>query len=108
MILCSVPGCRRKCHEDLEICFLHRRQQLLTQARAIVQTGMCPQCGTGLVRNMALAGWYLCGAYAAESHRLPEYDGLPQCHFQTFTRVGEDHDMPTNIRGLVRRTGHCV
>ena len=55
------------------------------RAQLIVNTGVCPDCGTGLVRNTALSGWWQCGAYATESHRQPHFRGLPKCHFQTFT-----------------------
>ena len=59
--------------------------QLILTARRIVATGTCPDCGTGLVRNSSIAGWWQCGAYACESFRKPEHRGLPTCHFQTFT-----------------------
>lgn len=62
-----------------------RMAELKRKAAAIVTSGTCPDCGTKLIRNSALAGWYQCGAYAAESHRKPEFAGLPKCHFQTFT-----------------------
>lgn len=62
-----------------------RMAELKMKALAIVQTGKCPDCGTALIRNNALAGWYQCGAYSAESHRRPEFAGFPSCHFQTFT-----------------------
>lgn len=59
--------------------------KLLDEARAIVATGICPDCGTPLVRNSALAGWWQCGAYATPSFRKPEHHDLSACHFQTFT-----------------------
>lgn len=62
-----------------------RMEALRTEARRIVATGTCPDCGTALVRNTALAGWWQCGAYATEAFRQPAYRGLPSCHFQTFT-----------------------
>jgi hypothetical protein len=62
-----------------------RMLHLLTTARAIVATGTCPDCGTALIRNTALAGWWQCGAYATASHRRPAFAGLPSCAFQTFT-----------------------
>ena len=69
---------KRKAHET-------RMQALLEQARAIVAGGVCPTCGTKLVRNSAMAGWWQCGAYACEAMRRPEFKGLPTCHWQTFT-----------------------
>lgn len=62
-----------------------RMAMLRETAVRTVATGVCPDCGTGLVSNSALAGWWQCGAYAAESHRQPQYRGLPKCSFQTFT-----------------------
>ena len=62
-----------------------RMLHLHTIARGIVATGTCPDCGTPLIRNSALAGWWQCGAYACEAFRAPAYKGLPSCHFQTFT-----------------------
>lgn len=59
--------------------------RLLADARAVVAGGVCPSCGTRLVRNSAMAGWWQCGAYACEAMRATEFQGLPTCHFQTFT-----------------------
>jgi len=52
-------------------------------ARAIVQTGKCPDCGSGLRRNLSLAGWWQCEQYGAESFRARPQE--PSCNFQTFT-----------------------
>lgn len=82
---CSETGCRRARYQDHAVCITHRLDTLKAAARVIVDAGTCPQCGTGLVYNNALAGWWQCGAYAAESHRQPQYRGLPSCSFQTFT-----------------------
>lgn len=66
-------------------CHRARLDAIHAEAAAIVATGVCPDCGTPLVRNSAIAGWWQCGAYACESHRRPEYRGLPKCSFQIFT-----------------------
>jgi hypothetical protein len=58
---------------------------IYAEADKIVATGKCPCCSTPLVRNLSLAGWYQCGAYAAQSHRKAEFLNLPKCDFQTFT-----------------------
>jgi len=58
---------------------------LHTEARRIVATGKCPQCGTDLIYNNAIIGWWQCGAYASELFRKPQFRGLPECNFQTFT-----------------------
>lgn len=62
-----------------------RMTELKAAAAVVVAAGKCPQCGTGLVRNLALAGWWQCGAYASGTFRRPEYRDLPSCSFQTFT-----------------------
>jgi hypothetical protein len=62
-----------------------RMAELKAEAGRIVAGGKCPQCGAGLVRNLALAGWWQCGAYGSEGFRRPEFAGLPSCSFQTFT-----------------------
>ena len=53
--------------------------------RAIVATGKCPDCGSPLYRNNALAGWFQCACYPCEDFRKPEYKGMPSCGFQCFT-----------------------
>jgi len=53
------------------------------EARAIVATGSCPQCGSGLRRNLALTGWWQCEQYGADGFRKDST--RPSCSFQTFT-----------------------
>jgi ribosomal protein L37AE/L43A len=60
-----------------------QQAELHAQARAVVATGTCPRCGSKLVRNLALAGWWQCEQYGAVTHRARPDD--PQCGFQTFT-----------------------
>lgn len=62
-----------------------RMAALKAEAARVVATGTCPQCGTALVRNLALAGWWQCGAYGTPSFRRPEHRTLASCMFQTFT-----------------------
>lgn len=62
-----------------------RMAALKAEAGKIVATGICPQCGTTLVRNLALAGWWQCGAYGEPSFRRPEHKDRAHCSFQTFT-----------------------
>ena len=61
----------------------------LTQRRAeaakVVASGVCPDCGTKLVRNSALTGWWQCGAYGEPSFRQSGFAHLPHCSFQCFT-----------------------
>lgn len=67
----------RKAHED-------RMAMLHAKAQQVVATGQCPLCGTGLVRNLALTGWWQCGGYATGTHRQPQFAGVAKCDFQTF------------------------
>lgn len=62
-----------------------RMAELKAKAQAIVATGTCPACGSPLVRNLALAGWWQCAGYGEPSFRKPEHRGLAHCSFQTFT-----------------------
>jgi hypothetical protein len=48
----------------------------------VVATGACPDCGQGLHRNLALAGWWQCDGFGAEGFRKA---GAKPCAFQTFT-----------------------
>lgn len=54
-------------------------------ARIIVAKGVCPDCGTKLIRNFGLTGWWQCGAYGVDYMRKPEFKALPHCSFQCFT-----------------------
>jgi len=71
-----------------------RMTQIHAENQAIVDTGKCPKCGSPLVRNITMSGWWQCAAYGAVGFRArftgtgqshPEYDSLPSCSFQTFT-----------------------
>ena len=55
------------------------------QAKTIVESGKCPDCGFPLFRNNTIAGWWQCVCYPSESMRKEEYKGFPQCDFQIFT-----------------------
>lgn len=67
-----------KCHNN-------RMAECKTKALSVVATGKCPDCGTGLVRNNALAGWWQCGCYGTDTFRELQYRGLSDCSFQCFT-----------------------
>ena len=45
-----------------------------------VQTGICPTCGSKLIRNLSLTGWYQCEQVGAETHRARPQDA--PCNFQ--------------------------
>jgi hypothetical protein len=73
-----MTSAERKKHED-------RMAQIHAEARRIVAAGKCPECGSGLRRNLALAGWWQCACYGRDDFRAPEYRGKPDCNFQCFT-----------------------
>lgn len=68
---------------ECSTCHKERMARLHNQARAIVQTGKCPKCGSRLRRNLALTGWWQCEQYGAEGFRKDA--SRPPCSFQTFT-----------------------
>lgn len=51
--------------------------------RAIVTTGVCPDCGAGLRRNNSLTGWWQCQQFGAEGFRKDS--SKPSCNWQGFT-----------------------
>ncbi len=52
-------------------------------ALAVVASGACPQCGSGLRRNLALTGWWQCEQYGAPGFRRDA--SRPACEWQGFT-----------------------
>jgi hypothetical protein len=66
---------------------IHRERMdaIRAENQAIVATGVCPQCGTELKRNSAMAGWFQCGAFGEPYFRKPGHKKLPKCSFQCFT-----------------------
>jgi len=65
-----------KCHEA-------RMAELHAQVQVVVESGRCPVCGSGLRRNLAMAGWWQCEQYGAEGHRAD--NSKPSCGWQGFT-----------------------
>lgn len=65
-------------------CARIRSEKLYDEAAAIVATGKCPDCGSGLRRNLALTGWWTCEQRGADGFRKDSTK--PSCEFQTFTR----------------------
>lgn len=61
-----------------------RLEAVRAETISIVQRGTCPQCGSALRRNLALAGWYQCEQYGAEGFRARSHE--PQCSWQGFTQ----------------------
>lgn len=63
-------------------CHKSHMAELHKEAREIIATNKCPDCGSGLHRNLALFGWWQCDRFG----RLCK-EGKP-CNFQTFTGEG--------------------
>ncbi len=60
-----------------------RIAQAHAETSAIVASGSCPNCGSGLRRNLAIAGWWQCEQFGAETHRKDATK--PSCNWQGFT-----------------------
>ncbi len=56
---------------------------LQAEARKIVNTGVCPDCGAKLKRNLSITGWWQCEQYGSVGFRKDE--NKPACPFQCFT-----------------------
>lgn len=63
-------------------CDKARRAKLYAENQAVVDTGKCPDCGSGLHRNLSLAGWWQCDRFGSEGFQK---DPGPKCDFQVFT-----------------------
>jgi hypothetical protein len=74
---------KRKAEAGRSLCWDCRHDDIRSEARAVVATGLCPRCGARLRRNGALAGWYQCEQYGADGFRKDS--SKPACSFQTFT-----------------------
>ena len=78
---CGKPKSRyandcRKCHRE-------KMAASYAKGQAIVDSGKCPDCGSGLRHNNSMLGWWQCEQYGAEGFRARPND--PACSFQTFT-----------------------
>lgn len=52
-------------------------------AVAIVQAGVCPQCGAKIRRNLSMTGWWQCENLGAVGFRADA--SKPSCSWQIFT-----------------------
>ena len=86
VLKCECGRRRSKHAERCQACEDKAADQRYAEAQAHVERGTCPRCGTALVRNLALTGWWQCGAFGELSFRKPEHRSLPHCGFQTFTK----------------------
>lgn len=66
-------------------CHAAKMAESIATARRVVATGKCPDCGSPLRRNSALAGWWQCAGYGQPEYRRAEDRAVPHCLFQTFT-----------------------
>jgi hypothetical protein len=53
------------------------------ETAAVVATGCCPRCGSGLRRNLSITGWWQCEQYGAVGFRARPADAA--CSWQGFT-----------------------
>ena len=60
-----------------------RIAQAQAETQAVVNTGVCPHCGSALRRNMSIAGWWQCEQLGAETHRKRPQDAAG--NWQGFT-----------------------
>ncbi len=65
-----------------------RMDAIHANAQAIVATGKCPTCGSGLRRNNSMTGWWQCEQYGAEGFRARP--NAPSCSWQDFTEWGRN------------------
>lgn len=76
-------GSRKSQHSNsCRKCYEKRQADIKTANRAIFETGSCPDCGSGLVKNLALTGWVQCEQAGADGFR--KNDNKPPCSFQIF------------------------
>lgn len=53
------------------------------ETRAVVASGRCPCCKSGLKRNLSLTGWWQCEQYGSDGFRKDS--SKPHCNWQGFT-----------------------
>ena len=67
----------RKAEHETKMARIHE------QGRAVVASGKCPVCGSGLHRNLSFAGWWQCNRSGSGSFRLDPTGN--HCDFDCFT-----------------------
>lgn len=78
-------GCKRCAKASSGLCTKHSRERSAAaraEVAAIVAKGVCPCCGSGLHRNLALTGWWQCDRFGS-----PGFQKVagPACSWQGFT-----------------------
>jgi hypothetical protein len=65
-------------------CHIAHMAALRSEGDRVIASGKCPCCGTALVRNTALAGWWQCGGYASPAFRHAGFENVAACSYQVF------------------------
>jgi NAD-dependent SIR2 family protein deacetylase len=84
--MAACKDCKKRCKKYVgycKTCDEKRNNARIDKAIQIVNSDMCPQCGSKIRQNLALAGWFQCEQFGSEGFRK---DGnKPSCSWQTFT-----------------------
>jgi len=80
---CKCGKRKSSSRNECTTCHKANMDQIHLQAQKTVTTGECPNCGKGLKRNLAIAGWHQCEQYGNSQFRKDP--SLPSCSFQCFT-----------------------
>lgn len=82
--ICACGARKTKYMDKCKKCNKAHMEAIREAAVNIVAKGVCPYCGSKLVRNSALPGWYQCVQYETrkDTHGDPN---KPDCSFQCFT-----------------------
>lgn len=85
--LCECGKRMSKFSTKCKSCYEKEEKERLDAADIIVKKGICPDCGSILLRNSSMTGWYQCALYAAPDFRLPALKNDPRkCNFQITAR----------------------
>ena len=80
---CTCGKVMSKYSQTCNACHKTRMDKIHTEAREVVKSGICPQCGSALHSNYSMAGWYQCVQYG---YMIAGHDTKkPNCNFQCFT-----------------------
>lgn len=79
---CACGKVKSKYSNECNACYKKADEKRKAENQAILKSGTCPQCGSGLRRNLALTGWVQCEQYGAPDRRARPNG--PSCSFQCF------------------------
>jgi hypothetical protein len=80
---CACGKVMTKYARECRACYAAKMARIHAEAQAVVATGRCPLCGSGLRRNLSLTGWVQCEQVGAVGFRKDA--ARPACGFQVFT-----------------------